>query len=189
MTAATQQDIESWLWESANILRGPVDPANLRDFVFPLLFLKRLSDTWDEEQQKAIERFSKDINDDIAADFHRFQIPKGCHWTDLRRAAENQGVLIQQMTQKIEEANPELLAQIFGNAPWADHNKISLHRRFQMICSGVVMNTFSRDSLTKVPLRQASSLHRAQWSISWCASWDRNQRIPFMIQPADLQAC
>lgn len=37
---ASQQDIESWLWESANILRGPVDPANLRDFVFPLLFLK-----------------------------------------------------------------------------------------------------------------------------------------------------
>ncbi len=41
--APTQQDIESWLWEAANILRGPVDPANLRDSVFPLLFLKRLS--------------------------------------------------------------------------------------------------------------------------------------------------
>ena len=54
-TQATQQDIESWLWDSANILRGPVDPANLRDFVFPLLFLKRLSDTWDEEQEKAIK--------------------------------------------------------------------------------------------------------------------------------------
>jgi type I restriction enzyme M protein len=133
MTAATQQDIESWLWESATILRGPVDPANLRDFVFPLLFLKRLSDTWDEEQEKVIEKFGKEIGDDIASDFHRFQIPKGSHWSDLRRAAENQGVLIQQMTQKIEEANPELLAQIFGNAPWADHNKMPPERLERLV--------------------------------------------------------
>jgi type I restriction enzyme M protein len=83
MSQATQQDIESWLWDSANILRGPVDPANLRDFVFPLLFLKRLSDTWDEEQEKAIKKFGKDIDDATAADFHTFQIPKGCHWADL----------------------------------------------------------------------------------------------------------
>jgi type I restriction-modification system DNA methylase subunit len=66
---ATQQDIESWLWESANILRGPVDPANLRDFVFPLLFLKRLSDTWDEEQEKAVKKFGKNLDDETAADF------------------------------------------------------------------------------------------------------------------------
>ena len=62
MSQPTQQDIESWLWESANILRGPVDPANLRDFVFPLLFLKRLSDTWEEEQEKAVKKFGKDID-------------------------------------------------------------------------------------------------------------------------------
>jgi type I restriction enzyme M protein len=55
----SQQEIESWLWESANILRGPVDPANLRDFVFPLLFLKRLSDSWDEEQEKAVDDEAK----------------------------------------------------------------------------------------------------------------------------------
>ena len=129
----TQQDIESWLWEAANILRGPVDPANLRDFVFPLLFLKRLSDTWDEEQAKAIKKFGKDLDEETAADFHRFQIPKGCHWSDLRKAAEIQGVLIQKMTQKIEEANPELLAQIFGSAPWADHNKMPPERLERLI--------------------------------------------------------
>ena len=45
----THQEVESWLWESSTTLRGPVDAANLRDFVFPLLFLKRLSDKSDEE--------------------------------------------------------------------------------------------------------------------------------------------
>ena len=133
MTQQTQQDIEAWLWESANILRGPVDPANLRDFVFPLLFLKRLSDTWDEEQEKAIKKFGKDIDEETAADFHTFQIPKGCHWSDLRRAAENHGVVIQKILQKIEVANPNQLAQIFGNAPWADHNKMPPERLEKLV--------------------------------------------------------
>jgi hypothetical protein len=68
----TLDTLESWLWESANILRGPVDPANLRDFVFPLLFLKRLSDTWDEEQEKAVTKFGKDLDKDTEADFKEF---------------------------------------------------------------------------------------------------------------------
>lgn len=130
---ATQQDIESWLWDSATILRGPVDPANLRDFVFPLLFLKRLSDTWDEEQARAVEQFGSGIDEETAADFHTFQIPTGCHWADLRRAAENHGVLIQNIMQKIEEANPKQLAQIFGNAPWADHNKMPPERLERLV--------------------------------------------------------
>lgn len=133
MSQPNQQDIESWLWEAANILRGPVDPANLRDFVFPLLFLKRLSDTWDEEQGKAEKKFGKNIDEDTTADFHTFQIPKGCHWSDLRRAAENHGVLIQNIMQKIEEANPKQLAQIFGNAPWADHNKMPPERLERLV--------------------------------------------------------
>jgi type I restriction enzyme M protein len=112
------------LWEAANILRGPVDPANLRDFVFPLLFFKRLSDTWDEEQEKAFAEFGEDIDEDTAADFHRFVIPRGCNWADLRRVAENHGLALLEMMQHIEEANPERLAQIFGNAPWADHRKM-----------------------------------------------------------------
>lgn len=129
----TQQEIESWLWEAANILRGPVDPANLRDFVFPLLFLKRLSDTWDEEQDRAIAQFGKNIDADTAADFHAFQIPKDCHWSDLRRAAENHGILILNIMQRIEQSNPERLAGIFGNASWADHDKMPPERLARLI--------------------------------------------------------
>lgn len=131
--AVSQQEIESWLWEAANILRGPVDPANLRDFVFPLLFLKRLSDTWDEEQDKAIAEFGKNVDEDTAADFHKFVIPKGCHWADLRRVAENHGVALLKMMQRIEEANPARLAQIFGNASWGDHDKMPPARLEKLI--------------------------------------------------------
>ena len=131
--AAGQQDIESWLWAAANILRGPVDPANLRDFVFPLLFLKRLSDTWDEEHAEAVKLLGPDIDETVAQDFHTFQIPKGCHWADLRRVAENHGIKIQKMMQEIEAANPDRLAQIFGNAPWADHNKMPPERLHRLV--------------------------------------------------------
>ncbi len=129
----SQQEIEAWLWESANILRGPVDPANLRDFVFPLLFLKRLSDTWDEEQAKAVAEFGGDVVDEIAADFHTFTIPEGCHWADVRRAAENHGIVLQQTMQQIEAANPDRLAQIFGDAPWADSNRMPAERLEKLI--------------------------------------------------------
>ena len=37
------------LWESANILRGPVDAADFKTYIFPLLFFKRICDVWDEE--------------------------------------------------------------------------------------------------------------------------------------------
>ena len=131
--SATQQDIESWLWEAANILRGPVDPANLRDFVFPMLFLKRLSDTWDEEREKAVAEWGDKLTPGIEGDYHKFDIPDGCHWADLRRVAENHGVVLQQMMQRIETANPDRLSQIFGNAPWADPHKMPPERLERLI--------------------------------------------------------
>jgi len=132
-SGVSQQELESWLWGAADILRGPVDPGNFRDFIFPLLFLKRLSDTWDDEHARALEAWGDQLTDEIARDFHKFDIPKGCHWEDLRRAPENHGVLIQEITQKIEQANPERLAGIFGSTPWADPNRMPPERLVRLI--------------------------------------------------------
>ncbi len=133
MSSISQQELESWLWGAADILRGPVDPGNFRDFIFPMLFLKRLSDTWDDEHAVAVAEWGDDLTAEIAADYHKFDIPDGCHWSDLRRAAENHGVLIQEITQKIEQANPERLAGIFGNASWADPNRMPPERLVRLI--------------------------------------------------------
>jgi len=129
----SQQELEAWLWEAANILRGPVDPANLRDFVFPLLFLRRLSDAWNEEHELAVEAFGEDVDDEVAADFHKFDIPAGCHWNDLRRVGENHGIELLRIMQRIEAANPDKLAQIFGNAPWANPDKMPPERLQRLI--------------------------------------------------------
>ena len=53
--AVTLNQLESHLWEAANILRGPVDAADFKTYVFPLLFFKRLSDVHDEEYLAALE--------------------------------------------------------------------------------------------------------------------------------------
>ena len=55
----TQQGLESRLWAAANSLRGPVDPADFKAYIFPLLFFKRISDTWDAEDARALTDFRR----------------------------------------------------------------------------------------------------------------------------------
>ncbi len=133
LQALSQQELESWLWGAADILRGPVDPGNFRDFIFPMLFLKRLSDTWDDEHAQAVAEWGDDLEDVIEYDYHKFDLPDGCHWNDLWRFAENHGVAIQTMTQQIEQANPDRLAGIFGNAAWADRDRMPPERLVRLI--------------------------------------------------------
>lgn len=79
--------LESLLWDAANILRGPVDASDFKAYVFPLLFLKRISDVFDEERAAALEESGGDQEYANLPEQHRFQIPDGCHWADLDRAA------------------------------------------------------------------------------------------------------
>ena len=120
----TQQELEARLWDAANSLRGPVDPSDFKAYIFPLLFFKRLSDTWDEEHARAVDEFGDALDDEIERDYHRFALPDGTHWNDLRKVAENVGAELQRMLQRIEEANPDTLANIFGNTAWADKESL-----------------------------------------------------------------
>jgi type I restriction enzyme M protein len=57
----SQQELESYLWGDAKLLRGLIDAGDYKQYVFPLLFFKRLSDVWDDEYQNALQETS-DIN-------------------------------------------------------------------------------------------------------------------------------
>jgi type I restriction enzyme M protein len=107
-------ELESHLWGAANILRGPIDQADFKSYVFPLLFLKRISDVYDEEYQEALDESDGDVDYASFAENHRFQVPDGAHWNDLRERAENVGQAIQQAMRAIEQANPNKLYGIFG---------------------------------------------------------------------------
>jgi len=124
LTVLTQHELESRLWAAANALRGPVDPADFKAYIFPLLFFKRVCDAWDEEHEAAAAEFDDLLDDEVEADFHRFVIPAGCHWDDLRRVSENVGVGLQRILDRVQQANPETLAGIFGDVAWGNKDKL-----------------------------------------------------------------
>lgn len=117
--------LQSYLWEAANILRGPVDAADFKTYIFPLLFFKRISDVYDEEYQQAYDESGGDVDYAAFAENHRFQIPEGCHWRDVRAVVSNVGAALQHALHEIERANQQTLYGIFGDAAWANKDRLS----------------------------------------------------------------
>src|SRR6266702_6238983 len=87
-TALDLSTLEAHLWEAANILRGPVDAADFKTYIFPLLFFKRISDVYDEEIAAALAESGGDQEFASFPENHRFQIPDDCHWRDVRNVVK-----------------------------------------------------------------------------------------------------
>lgn len=79
MEKLTLSKLEQYLGKAAWILKGPVDAADFKIYIFPLLFFKRISDVYDEEYQIALEESGNDADYASLAELHRFIIPKDCH--------------------------------------------------------------------------------------------------------------
>lgn len=120
----TQQELETRLWDAANALRGPVDPADFKTYVFPVLFWKWISDSWDWERAQAVREFGDDLNDEVEADFHRFALPTGTHWRDVTTKTDNLGSRVGKALDRIQQANSETLAGIFGDASWGNKERL-----------------------------------------------------------------
>jgi type I restriction enzyme M protein len=121
----TLNKLEQYLSKAAWILKGPVDASDFKVYIFPLLFFKRLSDVYDEEYQIALEESKGDKEYATLPEFHRFIIPEGCHWKDVRETTTNVGLAIEKALRGIEQANQEFLYGIFGDAQWSNKNKLS----------------------------------------------------------------
>lgn len=121
----TLSELEQYLWGAANILRGPVDKADFKSYIFPLLFFKRLSDVYDEEYTCALKESGGDEEYANFPEQHKFIIPKDAHWKDVREKTENVGQAIQFAFREIEKANPEQLYGIFGDVLWTNKDRLS----------------------------------------------------------------
>ncbi len=117
--------LSNHLWEAANILRGPVDAADFKTYIFPLLFFKRISDVYDEEYAIAFEESDGDVEFAQFPENHRFQVPEGCHWQEIRVKSCNIGHALQKAMRCIEKANPDTLHGIFGDAQWTNKDRLS----------------------------------------------------------------
>lgn len=116
--------LEQYLSKAAWILKGPVDAADFKVYIFPLLFFKRISDVYDEEYQVALKESGGDKDYAELAELHRFIIPDGCHWEDVRNTTTNVGKALQKAFRDIEKANQQLLYGIFGDAAWTNKEKL-----------------------------------------------------------------
>ena len=142
----SQGELESYLWGAATLLRGTIDAGEYKAFIFPLLFLKRLSDVYDEEFETALAESDGDKTYAALPEQHRFQVPSGAHWTDIRATTTDVGKAIAKAAREIERANPRL-GGVFGDAPWTNKDRLpdSVLRDLVEHYSGIIL------SITSVP--------------------------------------
>lgn len=121
----TQKQLEKYLWGAATALRGTIDAGDYKQYIFPLLFFKRICDVYDEEFEKALEESGGDIEYAAFAEHHHFIVPEDAHWNKVRETTKNVGLAIQNAMREIEKANPDTLYGIFGDASWTNKNRLS----------------------------------------------------------------
>lgn len=118
----TQEELESYLWGSAVLLRNHIDAGAYKQYIFPLLFFKRLNDVYEEETAKAVAKDGPEAAD--WEETHSYTIPEGAHWDDVRNVPENVGKAIQNAFRAIENANSEKLTGIFGDGTWTNKRRL-----------------------------------------------------------------
>ena len=117
------QDLYNFLFEACNIIRGPVSQDNFKDYITPLLYYKRISDVYDEETEDALSDSGGDKEYASLPEQHRFIIPDGCHWQEVRERSENLGAAIVGAMRQIEIANPDTLygvLSMFSAQKWTN---------------------------------------------------------------------
>ena len=125
MGLLTLHDLKSHLWNCAEILRGSaVDRTDWKAYILPLLFFKRICDVWDEETAEAATLFG-DADPVDFPEVHRFSVPEGCHWRDVRETPANIGTALSRAMREIERSNPDTLYRVFGAADWGNRDMLT----------------------------------------------------------------
>lgn len=147
----TLDEMKQFLWSAAVRLRGQIDAAGYKEYIFPLLFFKRISDVYDEQYDGYVAEGGTEYANSQVEDF-AIRIPDKAHWRDVRAVTENVGQRLVEAFIAIEQANPGVrtdgrivggLEGIFGPKDiWTNKNKMPDH----IITS--LIEDFSRHNLS-----------------------------------------
>jgi len=118
----TFEFLKSHLWAAADILRGSLDPADYRQPIMTLLFIKRLNDTFEENAEKLVKEGKSEKEAYENKNRHYFFIPKEARWTILSKTSENIGEKIDHVCRIIERENPDLDG-VLTNTTYNDKRK------------------------------------------------------------------
>ncbi|WP_114794026.1 type I restriction-modification system subunit M [Vibrio cholerae] len=121
------EELKTWLWGSANIMRGTVDSSDFKNYIFGLLFLKRLSDVFDERVEAVMQE--EDCNAEeamalIQEDNPEQFVPLYARWNKLIERTENIGEYIDEAFAEIEHQNPSL-EKVLTAIQFGDKEKLS----------------------------------------------------------------
>ena len=120
----TSQELQSKLWQAADILRGQIDSADYKSYIFSMLFLKRLSDRFDEEVANAVTAGVSRAAAVSDPDEHQFAVPETAHWSQIVKVAMNLGEALNVASHEIEDANAGRIDGVLTGTNWNDESKL-----------------------------------------------------------------
>ena len=120
----SQQELQSKLWQAADILRGQIDAADYKNYIFAVLFLKRLSDRFDEEVEAAVASGVPRQTALTDHDEHEFFVPESARWPALVRASMNLGETLNVAGHNIEIENVQRLDGVLTSVNWNDESRL-----------------------------------------------------------------
>lgn len=123
MAILSQVELERHLWGAADILRGTVDAGDYKQYIFGLLFYKRLCDVWDEEFEALLAEIG-DAEEAADPSEHRFHIPTTHRWDEVRKQSTQIGQRVNNALAAIEDANLRLRG-VFGDVDFANQDRFS----------------------------------------------------------------
>ena len=159
MAKLTRSELENHLWKSADILRGSIDSSDYKIYIFGFLFLKRLSDRFEEEAKDCIRN---GLSDDVAyndPDEHEFFLPQRARWSELKKLTTGIGDQLNKACEAIEDANPSIEG-VLVNVDFNSESRLGDAKNREGVLSRLI-DHFSRIDLSNASLSEPDMLGRA----------------------------